>query len=202
MNGSISKRSAASILGVVAMMIAAAGCSSIPASNGTAEVNWSERPLLRSQVDAARDRIWVLTPAGIALYEASTGEQIADVPLPEWIWAGKKYACSPDLAVGPDGEAVISSNAIPTLWRVDPVTLVASKHDLAIEDNTGRDIGFTSLAYSAQHGAYFASSPSQGSLWRIDLLLRRAQSVSLFAPLSKACGLAVLPSDRERLGQS
>ena len=189
MNGFIGKRSAVSVLGVVAMTIALAGCSSIAAAGV-----WDERPVLRSQADAARGRIWVLTPAGVSLYEASTGENIADIPLPDWLWAGEKYACSPDLAIGPGGEAVISSNVVPTLWRVDPVTLVASKHELAIEDDAGRDIGFTELAYSAQQGAYFAVSPSQGSLWRIDPSLRRAQSVSPSAPLPKACGLADWPA--------
>ena len=177
MSGYISKRSAASVLGVVAMTVAFAGCDSDAASSSMPRVSvtksipqdWyrGEQPMLRYRVDEVRSRIWVLTPVGVALYEASTGEQIAEVPLPGWIWVGEKYACSPDLAIGPRGEAVISSNVVPTLWRVDPVTLVASKHDLAIEDE-GRDIGITALAYSAQQGAYFAVSPSKGSLWRID----------------------------------
>ena len=203
MNGSISGRSAASVLWVVAMTVAVAGCSSIAASGRVPAASvaesvsqdryWSERPFLRFQVDTARGRIWVLTPAGVALYEVSTGKQVAEVPLPGWLWVGEKYACSPDLAIGPAGEAVISSNVVPTLWRVDPVTLVASKHDLAIENDAGKDIGITALAYSAQHGTYFAASPSQGSLWRIDPLLRRAQSVPLSAPLPKACGLTIPP---------
>jgi hypothetical protein len=142
-------------------------------------------------VDAIRSRIWVLTLDGIALYEASTGEEVAQIPLPGWLWVDEQYACPPDLAIGPNGEAVISSNVVPALWRVDPVTLAASKHDLAIEDDEGRDIGITALAYSAQQGAYFAVSPSHGSLWRIDPLLRRAQSIPLSAPLPKACGLAI-----------
>ena len=207
MSGYISKRSAASVLGVVAMTGAFAGCDSDAASSSMPRVSvtksipqdWyrGEQPMLRYQVDEVRSRIWVLTPVGVALYEASTREQIAEVPLPGWIWVGEKYACSPDLAIGPRGEAVISSNVVPTLWRVDPVTLVASKHDLAIEDE-GRDIGITALAYSAQQGAYFAVSPSQGSLWRIDPLLRRAQSVPLSEPLPKSCALAIPPRAPDR----
>jgi hypothetical protein len=73
-----------------------------------------------------------------------------------------------------------------------------SKHDLAIEDDTGRDIGFTALAYSAQQGAYFGVSPTQGSLWRIDPLLRRAQNVPLSAPLPKAWTLAIPPRERDQ----
>ena len=203
MYGFMSKRSAASVLGIAAIAVAVAGCNSDAASSSVPRASaiksipqdWyrGEQPMLRYRVDAARSRIWVLTPVGVALYEASTGEQVAEVSLPEWLWVGEKYSCSPDLAIGPGGEAVISSNVVPTLWRVDPVTLVASKHDLAIDDDAGRDIGITALAYSAQQGAYFAVSPSQGSLWRIDPLLRRAQSVPLSAPLPKACGLSIPP---------
>jgi hypothetical protein len=199
MNGFTSKRSAAGVVGVVAMTVALAGCVSDAASERVQKVtdvksnspDWyrSEQPMLRYRVDAARSRIWVLTAGGVALYEASTREKIAEVSLPEWIWAGEKFVCSPDLAIGPGGEVVISSNAVPTLWRIDPVTLAASKHDLAIVGDTGMDIGFIALAYSAQQGAYLAVSPSQWSLWRIDPSLRRAQRVPLAAPLPRGCGL-------------
>src|SRR5579862_3276569 len=91
----------------------------------------------------------------------------------------------------PGGEAVVSSNVVPTLWRIDPVTLAASEHELTLDDDSGKDIGFTGLVYSAQQGAYFAVSAFQGALWRIDPLLRRAQSIPLSAPLPDACGLAI-----------
>jgi hypothetical protein len=185
MNGIIGRRSAASILGVVAMTVAFSGCDSDAASRTVPRIgvvesishSWyrDERPILRYQNDAARDRRWILTADGIELYELSTGEHLAQIALPDWLWVGRQFASPPDLAIGPRGEAVISSNVVPTLWRVDPVTLVASKHDLSIEDDSGRDIGFTALKYSKQQGAYFAFSPSNGSMWRIDTLLRRAQ---------------------------
>ena len=201
MYGILSRRSAANVLVVVACAVAVAGCDSNAASRSVTRGSGAEstpqdgyrgeRPVLRSQVDAMRSRIWVLTLHGVALYEASTGEEVAQISLPGWLWAGEQYACPPDLAIGPRGEAVISSNVVPALWRIDPVTLAASKHDLAIEDDAGRDIGITALVYSAQQGAYFAVSPSHGLLWRIDPLLRRAQSIPLSAPLPKACGLAI-----------
>jgi hypothetical protein len=201
MNGFIDRCGAASVLGVVAIAVAVAGCDSDAASSsvpGTTVVesiaqDWyrGERPILRSQSDAVRGRLWVLTPEGIEIYEATTRRRVAQIALPDWVWVAEQYACAPDLAIGPRGEAVISSNVVPTLWRVDPITLAASKHDVVIDDDSGRDIGFTALAYSVEQGVYFAVSPSQGSLWRIDPLLRRAQSIPLSAPLPKACGLAI-----------
>jgi len=201
MYGNLDRRSAAKVFGVVAFAVALAGCdseaASRPAPSGSvaqsALQDWyqGKQPVLRSQVDAIRSRIWVLTLDGIALYEASTGEEIAQVPLPGWLWVGEQYACPPDLAIGPAGDAVISSNVVPRLWRIDPLTLAASEHELVLDDDTGKDIGFTGLAYSAQQGAYFAISAGQGSLWRIDPRLQRAQNVPLSAPIANACDLAI-----------
>jgi hypothetical protein len=196
----------------MAMMIAVSGCDSDAASRSVPKAgvvesiphDWyqGERPILRSQADAARSRLWVLTSDGIELYDASTRQKIAQVALPDWLWVGESYACAPDLAIGPLGEAVISSNVVPTLWRVDPVTLAASKHELAIEDDTGHDIGFTALAYSAQQRAYFAVSPSHGSLWRIDQHLGRARSIPLSSSLPSTCGLTIPPrSPDQRVSQ-
>lgn len=201
MNGFFSKRSAASVLGVAAMAVAVAGCDSDAASIRVAQASvveslpqgWyrGDQPMLRHQVDAVRGRIWVLTPAGAALYEASTGEELAQVSLPEWLWVGENYACAPDLAIGPGGEVVISSNVVSTVWRVDPVTLAASRHELVLDESNGKDVGFTGLAYSPQLKAFVAVSGVHGSMWRIDPLLQRAQNIPLSEPLPKACGLAV-----------
>jgi hypothetical protein len=208
MYGILSRRSAANVLGVVALAVAVVGCDSDAASRSapTGSVaksipqDWyrGERPILRSQVDEIRSRIWVLTLDGVALHEASTGEKIAQIPLPGWLWVGEKFSCAPDLAIGPGGEAVVSSNVVPTLWRINPVTLAASEHELVLDDDTGKDIGFTGLVYSAQQGAYLAISAFQGSLWRIDPLLKRAQNISLSAPLPNACGLAIRPPELEK----
>jgi len=201
MDGIFSMRGAAIALSIVASTIVVSGCDSDAASNSAPRASaakslpqdWyrGERPIVRSQVDPIRSRIWVLTMDGVALYEASTGEEIAQIPLPGWVWVSEQYACPPGLAIGPDGEAVVSSNAVPSVWRIDPATLVASEHVLVVDDDTGKDIGFTGLAYSARQGAYIAVSAGQGSLWRIDPRLRRAQGILLSAPLANACDVAI-----------
>ena len=208
MNGILSRRSAAGVLGVVAMTIAVSGCDSSAASRSAPGIGVAEsfsqiryrdeRSVLRHQNDAERSRHWVLTADGVELYDLSSGELLVQIALPDWSWVGPQYACPPDLAVGYRGEVVISSNVVPTLWRIDPVTLVASRHDLAIEDDKGRDIGITALAFSAQQGTYFAVSAAHGSLWRIDPRLARAQSIPLSAPLPKSCTLAIPPREADR----
>lgn len=150
----------------------------------------SQPPGLRYQVDAARNRVWFLTRDGVFVYEASKPEKVL-VQLPGWQWVDVEYGCLPDLALGPSGEAIITSNIVPTLWRVDPDTLVVSVHPLELDVDTSKDVGFSGLAYSSRHRAFFAVSYVQGSFWRIDPQLKAAQRIPLSAPIPKACGLAV-----------
>jgi hypothetical protein len=135
-------------------------------------------PILRVQVDAARDRIWILTRNGVDIYDFKTQKATRHISLPDWHWAGEPFGCSPDLAPGPRGEALISSDVVPTIWRVDPATLAASKHELALDADADKDVGFSGLAYSTEQGVWLGVSCFHGSLWRIDPSLRRAQKMS------------------------
>jgi hypothetical protein len=145
---------------------------------------------LRFQKDGAGGRGWLLTRNGVAVLDLGTRRTIARVPLPGWTWADEAYSCPPDLALGPKGEALVSSNVVPTLWRVDPVTLAVSRHELTVDAHGDKDVGFTGLVYASAQGAFFAVSQF-GALWRIDPLLRRAQKIELSAPIAGACGVAV-----------
>jgi hypothetical protein len=149
-------------------------------------------PGARSQVDPRRNRVWYLTPEGVYLFDVSRPERAA-VPLPGWVWAGAPYGCLPDLALGPRGEAVVTSNVLPTLWRIDPDTLAVTEHALALDADTDKDVGFTGLVFSARHGAYFAVSDVHGSLWRIDPQLKTAQKMPPSAAIPQACGIALRP---------
>ena len=212
MYGVVSKTGVSKVLGVMAIAVTVAGCdrgagsTSIREQKSSASASelredlaesilpdWyqGEQPVLRHQVDAARGRLWALTLDGVELYDVKTRTRQAYISLADWVWVGEQYSCAPDLAIGPKGEALISSNVLPILWRIDPVTFAASKHELVLDADARQEIGFTGLAYSAEQGVFFAVSALQGSLWRIDPLFRRAQSISLSAPVPKACGLAI-----------
>ena len=101
------------------------------------------------------------------------------VKLPGWHWAHEPYACPPAIAIGPRGEALVTSNVLPVLWKIDPQTLAVTVHSLELDADSDKDVGFSGLVYSARDGAYFAVSELHGSLWRIDPLLRRAQKIAL-----------------------
>jgi hypothetical protein len=118
-------------------------------------------------------RVWWLTADGVFLRDARSSEPTA-VSLPGWIRSAAASSCPPALALGPRGEAVVTSNVVPTLWRIDPRTLAVTEHPLALDADLDRDVGFSGLAYSREDDAYFAVSSAHGSLWRIDSELKRA----------------------------
>ena len=145
-------------------------------------------PILRFQMDAARERGWILTRMGVLVFDFKSRQTLRYIPLPDWHWAGEPFGASPDLALGPAGDALITSDILPTLWRVDAVTLRVSRHELALDEDGGKDVGFSGLAYSAQHGAFFAVSYLHGSLWRIDTQLQRAEKLgSTFSKEDLTC---------------
>jgi hypothetical protein len=149
-----------------------------------------ELPILRFQVDSVRKRGWVLTPEGVHGVNINTRQSTGLIPLPGWQWVGEEFSCLPALALGPKGEALITSNVVATLWRIDPETLAVSKHEPVLDADTDKDVGFTGLAYSVEDEAFFAVSDF-GALWRIDPLFRQAQKIRLLAPIPKACGVAI-----------
>jgi hypothetical protein len=187
-NGNVAKARAVLLAASIASI---AGCDTgtppLQAAQG-ASAPQSQASPLRYQVDPARNRVWSLTQQGVFLHESATREKVA-VDLPAWQWAGAPYGCLPDLALGPKGEAVITSDILPTLWRIDPESLAVSVHAPIVDADADKDLGFSALAYSPAQDAWFAVS-LQGSLWRIDPLFRRAEKVALLDPLPKTCGLA------------
>jgi len=185
-------RSAALLAALVSQTVAAEEIGQ------TVAQGWHEggQPVLRFQKDAARQRGWILTPTGVVVVDFKLRQTTALVQLPEWTWAGEEFTCLPDLAVGPKGEALVSSNVVPTLWRIDPVTLVVTRHEPVLDADTTKDVGFTGLTYSTRQEAFFAVSQF-GALWRIDRLFRRAQKIPLSAPILKACGVAI-PATKRR----
>jgi hypothetical protein len=190
------------VFSLAASIVAIGGCEIGTAPREIAQdARQVQLPSGRSQIDPERNRVWFLTQKGVFVYDVSRPERVA-VSLPGWVTVDTSYGCLPDLALGPNGEAVITSNTLPTLWRIDPDTLAVSLHPLALDSDTDKDVGFSGLVYSSEHGGYFAASYIHGSLWRIDPLLNRAQKMPLSAPIPEACGLAVRSrSDQQALSR-
>jgi hypothetical protein len=195
LNARFGRKEALLIVGLVA---SAAGCDQPQPSLRTSEpvsagfLDPSDNG--RQRNDPARGRVWVINSQGVFVYQASTGK-LTEVTLPSWQWADTLYACPPDLAIGPAGEALVTSNVVSVLWRIDPRTLSVTMHELALNADNDKDVGFSQLAYSAEHGAFFAINETHGSQWRIDSSLREARKIALTEPARGACGTSVPRAD-------
>jgi hypothetical protein len=143
---------------------------------------------------AAAEQTWVLNVDGVYLQQARKPR--VEVKLPGWHWAHEPYACPPAVAIGPRGEALVTSNVLPVLWKIDPQTLAVTVHSLELDADLDKDVGFSGLVYSARDGAYFAVSELHGTLWRIDPLLRRAQKIALSEPVRGACSVSMQRQER------
>ena len=143
---------------------------------------------LRIVQDPERNRTWRLERDAVYVQEAAKTRRIE---LPGWMHVDESYVCRPDIALDAEGAAVITSNVVPIVWRVDPRTGTASQHELVLDHDQNQEIGFSGLTYAADQGVFFAVSATQGSLWRIDPMLRRAQKIPTSQPVRNACSLAV-----------
>jgi len=143
---------------------------------------------------AAAEPTWVLGVDGVHLQQR--GKARVEIKLPEWHWAHEPYACPPAIAIGPRGEALVTSNVLPVLWKINPQTLAVTVHSLQLDADSDKDVGFLGMVYSARDNAYFAVSELHGTLWRIDPLLRRAQKISLSEPMRGACSMSMQREER------
>jgi hypothetical protein len=123
----------------------------------------------------AGDKTWSLGRDGVFVPHSVRTQLIV---LPGWQWAGERYTCPPALAVGPRGEALVTSNVVPTLWKVDALTLRVTAHHLELDTDHEKDVGFSTLRYLPGEDVWIAFSATQGSTWRIDSGLTRAQKLA------------------------
>ena len=195
-DGTLNRIRAYSFVGLMAVTGGCDTSAALPAKPVQASVApQAKAPDARSQTDLTRNRVWLLTPEGVFFQDRALSEKLVRVEVPGWHWAGAPYGTLPDLALGPKGEVVITSDVLPTLWRIDPETLAVSEHALVLDADTDKDIGFSGLTYSSVQGVYFALSHGHGSLWRIDPMLKRGQKIPLSKPVQGAHGLTVPRSD-------
>jgi hypothetical protein len=130
----------------------------------------SEREVLRIREDVLRNRLWVLTPDEVRVYNtATTGKRlIRKITLPNWSVVGFRNVCMPDMALDRAGSAVISSNGQARLLRIDADRLDLKDYAISFHEREGLDIGFGALAFAAD-GTLFARTTPGGLLWKIDI---------------------------------
>ena len=172
----------------LAFTAALAGCNAEPASSVPAVV---PSDALRVRTDVPRGRAWVLGRQTVSVHESLSGRELARVALPGWLFVDPDIACPPDLALGGAGDAYISSNVVPVLWRIDGQTFEVTRIELSLDADHGRDVGFSTLSPAAD-GRLLAASTVAGSLWGIDALAGSAEKLMSFKPVAGACELDAL----------
>jgi len=130
---------------------------------------------VRQESIRAAERTWWLASDGVGTRAPGLEALVA---LPGWQWVGEQHSCPPALAIGPRGEALVTSNVVPSVWRIDPDTLAVSLHELELDSDQDKDVGFSSLRYSSDAGVWLAFSAAHGSTWQIDSTLTRATKVA------------------------
>lgn len=136
-----------------------------------------DAPSLKSLKDDAHKRIYVLVHDGVDVFEARAPRRVAHIELPGWVWAGEPYSCPPDMTLAPTGDILVTSNVVPVVWRIERRTLATSVHELALEQDGDKDIGFIELRWSGGIGAYIATTDG-GARWHVDRALSAARKVS------------------------
>jgi hypothetical protein len=152
--------------------------------------------VLRIRLDAQRQRIWVLDAAGLYAYEAASSRLIRRWPLDETQHSNEH--CLPDIAVHASGTVFVSSAIRPKLWRIDGATLESTDHDIATDADTGKDFGFSALAFAGEDSTLYAASAMTGALWKVDAMQHTATKLNLPRPLYGACGLHAVRAAGQR----
>ena len=132
-------------------------------------------PIQAKEIDPMPQSISWLQPGGVVVAVPGRKELVT---LPDWTWAGEPHACPPALAVGPRGEILVTSNVLASVWKIDPHTRKVTVHELELDSDRDKDVGFSTLRYSPEEGAWFAFSAALGSTWRIDPALRQGKKIA------------------------
>lgn len=170
---------------IVNLAIEGCGKPGIKVSSSTQAQTRFEAPwvalqgALRMRVDTARDRLWILTPDHVDIYDIKEKRLIRRIALPGWSVAD--YICQSDIALDRSGAAFVSDNAQPRLWHIDADSFQLKEHGIRLISKEHWNIGFGGLAFAAD-GTLFGIDASGRSLWVIDIGRKSAHQVVLGAP--------------------
>jgi hypothetical protein len=190
----MSKSHVAILILPAAITLAACVESGKPVAEGTTTMQGAASPVLRVKEDRARGRRWELGWGTASAYDVGTGQLVRTVSLSGANLSAGHDACLPDMLLGRSGAVIVSSNAQPSIWRINAERFEIERYDIEVDSDQDKDFGFSGLAWSADEMVLYAVSAATGSMWSIDLASSKASKVELSAPVHGACGLARVAS--------
>lgn len=145
------------------------------------------------RADTKGNRRWVLNADSLSVYDNVSRRRLRRIELPGWILAGPLHACAPDMVLDSTGAAIVSSNVVPVVWRIDPQRFEVTRIALKLSADSDKDIGFTALSFAGD-GTLVAAGATVGAVWRIDLQSAQATKVASYPPATGICDPATLLS--------
>jgi hypothetical protein len=128
-------------------------------------------PVLRTRLDAARGRLWLLGLGHVVVYDPGTLAVLWRVPLPAGSTAA--FACPPDIALDASGTAFVANNVEPVVLALDVETRQVREYRLRLVGREQWDMGFARL-YFASDGTLHAAASAGATFWRLDLVTGEA----------------------------
>jgi hypothetical protein len=140
-----------------------------------------------ARMDLARGRRWELGWGAVAAYDVSTNRPIRRIALEGAPSTEARGTCRPDMVLDRTGALLVSSNTQPVLWRVSPERFEVERFEIRLEDERGRDVGFSGLAWAADGRSLYALDSSTRTPWKIDLVELKARRVGVAGEAPHAC---------------
>jgi hypothetical protein len=189
---------AAALVLLVVIGIAAPGTGK-NSPNALETYGLHQRETIAVRMDRVRGRLWVLGLDSLRIYDTATRKPLRELELPSWYITDG--ACAPDLVLDGSGSAVVSSNVVPQLWRIDATTFEVTVVDVTLRGREQWDIGFAALRLTSA-GTLRALSSNANSIWTIDVATGRADMLEAYAVPSSLCGSGQRSRDHTRAGQT
>lgn len=164
-----------------------AGCVIASLASAKEPERIDERDALRSRMDAARGRQWVLGRDEVRVYDAEKKTLIKRIRLPNWTVA--RFICRPDIAIDQAGAAVVSSNVDARVWRIEAGSFRVTEYEIRLNGRERWDIGFGALAFAAD-GRLFAVTTLSGTVWSVDVAGRSARLLDSGSAYLNRCELS------------
>ncbi len=142
---------------------------------------------VRVKSDPVHAMRWELGWGDVFAYDEARGF-VRRISLADASFLGARGACRPGLDVSRTGAAIISSNAEPVLWRIDPDTFEVRRYDVTLNTDLDKDFGFSSVRWSPDERIVYAASAMMGTLWRIDLASKMATKIGSNPAIRGECG--------------
>jgi len=147
-----------------------------------------ESQALRVSLDRTYGRRWELEWNAAVAYDGKTGALIGRVPITA-SQSGARGTCRPDLIVSRSGAVLVSSNAEPVVFRIDPSSFEVRRYDIAPNAEHDKDFGFSALAWDVEEKVLYARGSTTGTMWRIYLDSGMATKVASAPKAGNVCRL-------------